>query len=862
MRSRRLVAVVSTVAITGGTIAGAAASAHAATSNPIKASLLGVRDVMSGTSSFHLDVRVTNPLPPTGTDVANYVRVTLPPTLTVVSGSGNGWSARIRDARSVEFDAPSVPTGSAPIAPGQKADFDIEVAAASVDQDTTGAVEVSTSSDGGTTIQDATPAGSTALTTRVYILRLTTPTLGFRTNTGAVTAGQNNVPLQVIVENHGTADVTATVTGSSASGDTFGSAPSALIPAGGSMPFTLPVTFGPAGTGRTLKVTASSPAGSNSKFTNPFEVQAPVSFVYDGSKPMTPAFGRSGGYAGFSLLLARAGAQTFTFDPTTALSFVNSADSTKSFSTPLGKSVTIAGGSYSQRIGFQSIILPGDPATGDMDGQYSPTVAISGVDGNGAPMSLQVPVSTPFVLDSLGPVAVPTLSAPHRVGRFGGSVNDTSMPYVAKNGDTLTFGGAVYTDGTATTQDPNATVKCVLDALQSGARIAEQSVSCSNSNGTITGMATPTFPSSADHAQLRVISTDSSGNTTTTTSNQIVIDNKAPQLDYALTGAGSNTTQDRDVKTVRIALREPTLGAFNPADFTVHNGSVTFPVSAVFFDGSATTFGGTIVLSLADPIGRDDTPIVDYHPPSAPPVTDAAGNLMVISSLTSHDGIAPELPVLTAVDGKSPDTTDGTFYVNNPAPPYTLGNLFQGERVTVYADTDGQPGLQSTDTTLCSTQTTGSTTTCTPTTAIQNDGTYQLLLQVVDPAGNVSAGPNGEHWSTAVLVLDRVAPTIAGFSTSASGVSVQFSEPIAGGRDAARDWSVYNGPIAYVVGSVSAPDTTDRALSINSLTWSAMASRVQYVFTGSNPLDRYVDRAGNVMPDQYYDLSTGVTLLG
>ena len=860
--SRRLVAVTSTALLSLGTVAAVTLDASAATTNPITATTIGVSDVLSGTPSFHLTVRVANPLPPTSSSVADYVRITVPAQLTVLSGSGNGWSSRLRDARSVEFDAPSVPSGSAPIAPGQKADFDIEVAADTVAQDTIGALEVSTSTDGGVIISDATPAKTNALRTRIYILRLTNPTLTFPTTTHKLTAGQSGIPLQFAAENHGSQPVTVSVAATGTSGDTAGSAADAIIAPGTSQSYTLPVTAGTAGTARSLRVSATSPAGSTAKSTAPYDVQSALDFAYDGTHPMAPTYGRSGGWAGFALTVLKSGAQAITLSPQTSLYFVNTADSTKTFTVPLGYSTTIAAGTTSQRIGFHAITVPGSPTLADWDGDYTPTLTIDGIDSNGAPVHVVTPVTTLFTIDNTGPVATPTLSTPHRVGRVGGSVNDASMPYVAKNGDVLTFGGQIFKNGSSTTLDSTAKVSCIVDSLRDGHRIGEQSFKCSNSNGTISGMAAPTFASGADAAQLRVTTVDAGGNTATSLSNTIVVDNIVPQLDFARTGLGGSTPSDRDAKTVRVKLREPVIGGFNAADFTVHNGPVTFPVSAVFFDGTGTTFGQTLVLTLADPIGRNDTPIVDYHVPSAPAAQDAAGNLMLSSSLTSHDGIVPTLPMITQIDGKS-ISDDGQYYDNNASPTYSLSNLTSDETTTLYADTDGTPGLQTaSDLTLCSVRATGSTATCSSTsTALPADGTYSIMAQTVDPSGNVSTGANGEHWSAVTFVLDRVAPGIAGFVASGSGVTADFTEPVVTGRDAARDWSVYNSALAYVVGTVTASSTTTRDLSINSLTWMGTATRVRYVFTGSTPTDRYADRAGNVMPDQYYDVTTGTTIL-
>jgi hypothetical protein len=219
--------------------------------------------------------------------------------------------------------------------------------------------------------------------------------------------------------------------------------------------------------------------------------------------------------------------------------------------------------------------------------------------------------------------------------------------------------------------------------------------------------------------------------------------------------------------------------------------------------------------------------------------------------------------MITAIDGKAQSSDDGRYYDNNPSPAYSLGSLTSGEKTTLYADTDGTPGLQpDTDLVLCSVTATSSTETCSSTsTALPADGIYTIMAQTVDPAGNVSTGAAGDHWSSVTFVLDRVAPGLAGFSASSSGVTASFTEPIIAGRDAARDWSVYNGPLAYVVGTVTASGSTTRDLSINSITWTGSASRVRYLFTGSSNTDRYTDRAGNVMPDQYYDVMSGTTVL-
>ena len=78
------------------------------------------------------------------------------------------------------------------------------------------------------------------------------------------------------------------------------------------------------------------------------------------------------------------------------------------------------------------------------------TLTVVGTDGNGAPLTVTVPVSTPFTIDSAAPVATETLSTSRRVGKLGGPINDPVQPYVAKNGDTLSFGGFVYASAGST----------------------------------------------------------------------------------------------------------------------------------------------------------------------------------------------------------------------------------------------------------------------------------------------------------------------------------------------------------------------------------------------------------------------------
>lgn len=855
--ARRLVtSVVALVTAVSGGIA--LPVAFAATAGPT-ASLVSGKFLLSGTQGNHVVVRVDNPTSAAGGSglAVNQVRVTPPPGFSITGGSANGWiaSQRLFDS-SWEFDpAPSL-SGLGVIAPGSHADFTLDVTAAPQAGDLSGVWKVSTSTTAGQTLDDAAASKPGALTGWVKVLAPSRPVVDFLTATGKVTSGQDNVTVTYALRSYGTAPLSVTPQIFGSAGDAaLGTQSAVTILPGQSVTLHVPVVFGSPGTQRTLAAGGSA-AGAQafSLATAPYDVQVPATFGYDGSTPLTPTSGRSGDAPTYSLTLAKAGDPDVHVATSTQLAFTNPTDTTKSWSAP-SPGVDVPAGADSRRYSFVPTTIPGSPTLADFDGTYDTSVHVVGTDANGAVVDQVVAVTTPFTVDNIAPLAAPTLAAPNRAGVDGGSRNDPSQPYVAKSGDQLTIGGSVVTGPGSGTPDGTATVSCAVESFDAtSASLGSQPVSCANNGGTLSGSPAPTYPAGAATAQLLVTTTDAAGNSATTSSGTILVDDVAPRVQRARTACGAGAaTGCTNSTTIRVYLSEPVTGAFSPSDFTVTDGTTVGVVSAVTFTGTDTTYGTQAVLTLARSLSPDARPKVAFRSTALTPPTDAPGNAVVAGTVTAADGIPPALPAFSAVSGKAPWSGDGRYYTNEPSPAYGLTNVTAGATLTVYADTDGQPGLQTaSDQVLCQvTASASADTTCTdPSRALAADGTYTIFVQAVDPNGNRSLGRDGTPSAgQATLILDRTPPTIAGFTSQSDGVLVTFSEIVVSGRDYATDWSVTAGPVSWTVGSVTAVDLTHRKLGIADQGWDGSVSRVGYAFRGSTPAQRYMDLAGNLMPD-------------
>jgi hypothetical protein len=835
--------------------------------------LIGGTDVTS-TLSRDLDIRVTNP--GVGKGNTNYINsvIIVPqipaggvvPQMTVTSGASNGWTAQVRPNGGIQFTAPGTPTAKlrAPLAPGQFTDFAFTAVAAGVPQDTPVVWEVDTSTDAGHTYTQAQPASADRLTSFIRVLVNGAPQINFITGTHNTTAGQVNLTLSQQVTNYATVplDVKPSISGDSGDGVIGTPMATTLVP-GQTATVTTPVQFGAAGTARLLwGGFVANGAASSRQPTAPYDVQVPVSLTYDGTTPLSPKAAPSSSSKTFTLTVQKQGDPSATLSAPTALRLTDTLVAAHTFAAPLSVPTTVASGSTSKVLSFGPVTIPGNPLLGDWDGVYSPTINVTGTDGNGAPIDITVGVSDVFAVSSLSPVASPTLMTPNHAAEVGDTRNGaTNRSFTAKNGDTLTFSGPIYARANSSTTSPTAKVACFVDALKGTDVIAEQAVTCNNSAGQLSGSAAVTYPAEATAATLKVTTSDIAGNSATTTSNVIVVDNITPTLGFAITGCGWPVPWTCvDTQNIRIELSEPVTAQFNVSNFAVTVNGNEVPVTRLHFYGSGSVFSNLVALNLASPIGPDDKPVVRYIPSTPAPASDEAANQMaVLTRVDGEDKIPAPLPQLQKVNNKAAYDADGAYYTNLVSSSYAIANTQSGDTVSVYAETNGVSGLQpDADLRLCQVNPSGSTTQCSdPQSALPSDGTYSLYLQAVDPSGNVSIDDDGTEWSSATEVLDRVAPTLAGFNADASGVTVALSEIVsATGRDFATDWTVNNGNTTFVVGSVSAPDASHRQLSIASDDWVGLATSVTYLFKGSDGTLRYQDLAGNFLSDQTFP--TGV----
>src|SRR4051794_19067972 len=485
LSARRVVAMAGASACACTALFAVGAGASAAPP-PATAQLIGGADVTS-TLSRDLDIRVTNPgVGKANTSYINSVIIVpqIPsggavPQMSVTSGSSNGWTAHVRPNGGIQFTAPETPTAKlrAPLAPGQFNDFAFTAVATGVPQDTPVVWEVDTSSDAGHTYTQAQPTSAGLLTSYIRVLVNGAPRINFVTDTHNTTAGQQNLSLSQQVTSYATAplDVRPSISGDSGDGPVGTPAAMTLVP-GQTATVTTPVQFGSAGTARVLwGGFVANGAASSRQPTPAYDVQVPVSLTYDGTTPLTPKAAASSSSRTFTLTVQKQGDPSVTLAAPTALSLADTLVAAHTFSAPLAVPTAVAAGASSKALSFGPVTIPGNPLLGDWDGVYTPTINVTGTDGNGALVDISVGVSDVFAIDSLAPVASPTLTTPNHAAEVGDTRNGAAnRSFTAKNGDTLTFGGPIYAHANSSTTSPTAKVTCFIDSLKGTDVIDEQ----------------------------------------------------------------------------------------------------------------------------------------------------------------------------------------------------------------------------------------------------------------------------------------------------------------------------------------------------------------------------------------------------
>lgn len=725
-----------------------------------------------------------------------------------------------------------------------------------------------------------TARAANALTTAIKVLKvdevlITAPELALDYS---ATQGQT-VTVESVVENHGSTPlpVTSTLLGTQ---DTQTAAPAPqTVPAGGAATFEHQVRLGSAAT-RTLKFNASAPGSDAIDGETPqVTIDSPTFFS---ALSMSPSQFPSGTVQSFVVTLQKSMRQEFTFDDTTELRFTKQGETTPSFVTKLaGPASAPAGVPRSFTLAFQPVAIPGDPLTGDRDGAYNVQLAVRGTDGNGVAASPNVTPSA-VTVDSKIPVVAVTVAGPSgQTGADGAAV--------VEPGDALTFGGTVKKAPSDTTNDGTARIEqCTLVLYDSvggalGSKVQETDVAtsqCRVSNppsglvnevgqpprGTITGGApAPAADLARGFLRLEVDVADAAGNVARdVASGWLAFDAAAPAIAEAATGCPdtSSPTCNR-TRMIAVGLSEPVKGEFAPADFSVPGNAVVAASSSC----SRNAYCDQVVLTLAQAFSEETTPAVTYafvgQGVRARPA-DGVGRALADQTVTSVDGIAPDLPVLQSVSRTAlgPDgpveeqqaRQDGQFFTNRDLPTFEISGLEPGYRVIVARDVSGAGTYeQGLDPAIAECTATAAAVSC-PAQVPLGSGPNALVIASIDNAGNMSAARSGSGNARPETVdLDRVPASITGVSfasapvTGAKSVTVAFDEIVATGRNAAADWRAFvlvGGRKRFLRDTAVSGSGSSRVLALDASETQTTVGGVIYLLEAGTT-QRYRDRAGN-----------------
>jgi hypothetical protein len=677
--------------------------------------------------------------------------------------------------------------------------------------DENAAWSVSTSSDSGTPARYVAvdPAVKGALGTRVRTLEI----LGVATRAPEpldgvaalhVTAGQDDVVVDVRVANAGSAPQTADVTLSGATA-TVSEPITRSIPAGDVVTLPFDVTFGDAvGHGKLLANATAGPSLAAQRFLA-YVADAPLELLVDPDN-QTPAVVVPGRQVSFSQFLAvRGGEDAPAIDIDPVLSEYRFADD--ALRAPLGVALHL-------EAGHGLWLPPTAPVTVPAlaDGPYGGVLHLQGVDAHGAIVSTDLPLrSGSLTVDGLAPIADIVLSAPGDAAAYGDQI-DLSGTVADRDGP---CGECVLDDARLQAFDADGQLlgERPIDRELDEGGIAGHSEGWSNDDGSIGGSITVVegeWPEATVSTRFVANVIDDVGNEAGTISSRLTMDLHPP----AITGASTV-----DVHTVVVQLTEPVSApaGFAPGDWACDG----VPVA------SAASETDTIVLGTGTELDRNATPSCAYDP-VGPRAHDGAGYELADSSVTAHDGIAPLAP-----------TVDAPEFTNTSTPTLGITDVEAGDTVAVFDD-GFVVGSGTSD---------GSTFGITTDSLGTSDREVTLVARSTDAAGNV--GPETE----VTLTLDFTAPTLASASVTRTAgsrdLTLTFPEPLVGPA-AANDWAAYTGAQPYTVSVVRSGVTVTLTVSDSRFQPATMTiDGVGYDVFAANGSTRLTDRAGNWLADSF-----------
>lgn len=813
-------------------------------------------DVFFAGTTSRLDVTVTNNATPGGVPLLQPGGSSIDAVQLLVDGAAltpqavnenapEGWTGSFNEMRGTVFYFADDDNPEAPIGPGESLEFNLPALIAPGSSDVSSDVIVQVSDDGGTT---ATNAGVLPFDIKILEVVPGSVTIIKPVTTQAanlVTEQQDNADIRLQVRSY--ADTTKSVT-ASASKDGGSSTVTAdsltkNVGPGQVATFRFDAVFGGPGSLSILgEATASNAVAVPDTFSG-ITVQQAVALAFNND--LDPLAAVPGTTETFTLSVGKSGGPGADLD--SEFSFAGLSDN--GTITP-GVNTTTEDLSYSVAIPLSVT-----------DGEHPATLTYGGVDTNGALIDDVTLNLDNILLDRLQPVLDLVLSPP--AAAVEGAED------AAGSSDTVGVSGTV-TAATGGSCDQCDVINEVVEFLDAGDNVlgSQPGPNLTNNNGTVSG----SFSMPAD-VPAGTVTVRLSADAQRADNLRVGLGRGAAEVDIvapkgvdifvqedgftSVDGSVTTTGRDEDGDFIDVPFTELIgFGEFSSAGDWTLDGNVVESVE--YIDGS---IAGTakVRLRLAQELGRNDTPTVNYVPVFGPLARgfDRVELDLADQALEAIDNIAPDVLGIVSVStlrGKgtpapnaSGDRIDqgsfgGVFYTRDRTPVVTVNNVATGDTVRVFQDNNGD-GVQQGGERLLGQVLSAAGTTVEVT--LNDLGNSEQLINIsayaIDSAGNSGLGSVGDE-----LELEFLQPTIVDFTRTNNTVTVTFSEPVPVGRDAAFDWLVLSGNRYRPVDAVTNDgDDTTRTLTINPAVVPNEVDAVRYESITADTSDDYADRARN-----------------
>jgi hypothetical protein len=719
---------------------------------------------------------------------------------------------------------------SSELAPGASLDVTIEGAANEIADDTTRAVPVFVSDDGGRTLSSAGVPNLTSRILQVDSIAVVKPG-AINQNLSQVTAGQDTATVSVKVTNFGSQARSVTINAAKSSGSSTATVTPQIENIGSGVSFDtaeLVTTFGSAGT---LGLNGTATSANSAAVAVPADqiaVQQAFSgtYVNDSLSPRTAVQGQS---YDFVLQLNKAGVQPANLTTTFSINGVATASGSQPF----------PAASSTETLEFDNVAIPALAA----NGSYDTLLTASGVDDNGATVSVTITPQT-VTLDNL----LPVIELEANVG----DPDVTGATPAAGDGRTITFSGTVKVGtgtGTGTGGEVAACTSCTVTAKLVTDLGEELPFTLTNTNGELSGSASFTFEAGTTSASATATAVKDTGLSSTGASDIFEVDIIAPTLASATTG------RDDQGDFVNVSLSElaDTTNS-RPFAWQVDNSAVQSATAQPAENGAVMV---QLRLLEGNTFANNATPTVSYSPtglagtPFGSRINDRVSLTMLDQVIEAIDGIVPDAPILSSVQGLA--LQGGKFYTNQFKPTVTVAGMEAGTLLELYFDRNGNEVPENSEV-VYSGPVSNATETVTLGNSLGNSDIEHMLI------GRLHDGVAFGLQTLEPLVLDRTVPVITAYAQDAqdgSTVVVTFSEMLPLGRDAAFDWTVIadqdgetrSRSVEAVTAGLNARERTLKVAANSYDPADGDVSGVRFKYRGAAS-DRYSDFATNTLANQ------------